>query len=196
MWDNGHVFFDNFEEPLCQWKPLIWNLISNIKRIYLPQCFVLSFHSYMKNSTINVSNAKYFPCCVWDTYLLIYLHLVQLVTSRQTIITKTLGQTNSSNFNCQIFFKQLPLSQGLFKVTKLLTIVSCAKNFLLATNWEFIYPLENFISCRQGVILEVNLYHISIHNSTQTGCYSNFSKALRITFIKLKPAILRNLVLR
>ena len=118
VWDNGHVFLDNFEEPLCQWKPLIWNLISNIKRIYLPQCFVLSFHSYMKNSTINVSNAKYFPCCVWDTYLLIYLHLVQLVTSRQTIITKTLGQTNSSNFNCQIFFKQLPLSQGLFKLPK------------------------------------------------------------------------------
>ena len=100
-----------------------------LKGFICPQRLVLSFHLYMMISKISVSNATHFSYYIQDIYPLKSLYLLQLATSWQTINTKT-GQMNSSNFGfilfyfyLFIFFKQLFLSEGFFKVAKILPIV-------------------------------------------------------------------------
>ena len=83
-----------------------------------------------------------------------------------------------SNYGLNILFQSASPCKGLFKVTKILSTVSDSTKISSTADWKFRYPLANFVSQRQGVILELILRQIFVHNSTLTGRHSHFSKLL------------------
>ena len=69
-----------------------------------------------------VSHTQQEKCCIWKISFLELSHLQQVTFWKKKIIAKTLQQIHPSNSRFRLLYQKNVLAQGLFKITKILTI--------------------------------------------------------------------------